>query len=78
MVFCNVLYNALKFARGDTVHVDVREEISGMVRVSVRDTGIGISKENQKKLFQLFNNRNEESPTRSPMRSPNKSPLRPS
>lgn len=48
MVFCNVLYNALKFARGESVDVKVKDE-GPQVRVIVRDSGIGISSEKKQR-----------------------------
>ena len=49
--------NALKFTKDGEVEiiVDVIEKREEQyLSVAVRDTGIGISKENQSKLFQLF------------------------
>ena len=50
--------NALKFTKDGEVEIIVNieknEEEENFLSISVRDTGIGISKENQSKLFQLF------------------------
>jgi len=45
--------NALKFTRNGEVHIVVTTD-EEFLRIEVRDTGIGISKEDQKKLFKLF------------------------
>ena len=49
--------NALKFTKDGEVEIIVNiEKIQeeNFLSIAVRDTGIGISKENQSKLFQLF------------------------
>ena len=57
-VLQNLVQNALKFTDEGSVTVSVnlqnRDEKYIYARFSVRDTGLGISDENQKKLFQLF------------------------
>ncbi len=57
-ILVNLVGNAVKFTdRGEVVsHVSVaeRDEESVTVRVSVRDTGIGITPEIQKKIFDSF------------------------
>jgi signal transduction histidine kinase/CheY-like chemotaxis protein len=53
----NLLSNAAKFTRGGSVVLTVaREPARGgdWIRISVRDTGIGISRDNLRKLFQKF------------------------
>ena len=54
----NFVSNALKFTSAGSVTIDAelvaREDGVDTVRFSVADTGIGISAENQKKLFQPF------------------------
>ena len=45
--------NALKFTQDGYVNIRVRIK-SQFLQIEVKDTGIGISKENQKKLFKLF------------------------
>ncbi|MEX2393365.1 MAG: HAMP domain-containing sensor histidine kinase, partial [Actinomycetota bacterium] len=53
-VVTNLLENAFKFSEPDAV-VEVRVLMSGgMIHTTVRDTGRGISCEDQKKLFQKF------------------------
>jgi CheY-like chemotaxis protein len=55
----NLLSNAIKFTEQGEVSLEItqldetREDVG--LSFSVRDTGIGISEENQKKLFQSFN-----------------------
>lgn len=57
-VLLNILGNALKFTSKGGITLSVREEDCGgglvSVRFSVKDTGIGISKENQGKIFKSF------------------------
>jgi signal transduction histidine kinase/CheY-like chemotaxis protein len=57
-VILNLANNALKFTEKGEVYIGVEAgKISGNqleIKVEVRDTGIGISEENQKKLFKSF------------------------
>lgn len=56
-VLINLIGNAVKFTRegGITVHSQfLNDNVSPVVKFSIEDTGIGISFENQKKLFQDF------------------------
>lgn len=61
-VFINLLSNAIKYnIEGGTIIINITDEHAarkkiapGMMRVSVRDTGIGISKENIQRLFEPF------------------------
>jgi two-component system, sensor histidine kinase and response regulator len=51
IVIQNLLANAVKFSKvGDVITVSNRER-NGNVLISIEDTGVGISKENQEKLF---------------------------
>ena len=53
-IVLNLLSNSLKFTDEDgtiTISARVSEDF---VNISVQDTGIGISKQDQKKLFKLF------------------------
>lgn len=53
-VITNLLSNALKFTKpGGSVTVITRQE-SGQVVIGVKDTGVGISEEDQKLLFQKY------------------------
>lgn len=57
-VILNLLSNSLKF----TDHggrVDVRVSLDGDLLLQVQDTGIGMSKDEQAKLFGLFSQANE-------------------
>jgi signal transduction histidine kinase len=58
-ILLNLLSNAVKFTEQGEVSLEITQpdETSGDVGLtfSVRDTGIGISEENQNKLFQPFN-----------------------
>ncbi len=60
MFFQNLVANALKFRKSGTEHVVSIKSIStnNAYRISVQDNGIGISPENQKKVFGLFNRLN--------------------
>ncbi len=57
-IILNLANNAIKFTHRGEVCISARLlEITGQVaniRIEIRDTGIGISKENQKKLFKSF------------------------
>lgn len=51
IVIQNLLANAVKFSRvGDVITVSNRER-NGNILICIEDTGVGISKENQEKLF---------------------------
>jgi signal transduction histidine kinase len=52
-VLLNLLSNALKFTKEGSVSLKVERGV-GIVTLSVVDTGIGVSLENQKRLFQKF------------------------
>ena len=57
-VLLNLINNAVKFTRAGSVRVEVRleEQIGGdaMIRFDVIDTGIGMSREQQKLIFEPF------------------------
>lgn len=52
-VISNLLTNALRYGAKSPISVKVYSE-SGEARVEVRDSGIGISEENQQRIFQQF------------------------
>ena len=49
----NLQSNAIKFTEYGEVKITVSIE-EGYLHISVSDTGLGISEENQKKLFKVF------------------------
>ncbi len=49
----NLLSNAIKYGRGAPIHLEVDTDAQ-WARVVVRDQGIGISEEDQRRLFQRF------------------------
>ncbi|HEC18787.1 MAG TPA: response regulator [Gammaproteobacteria bacterium] len=54
-ILFNLCNNAIKFTEQGSVHVEVHWDAEqAMVYFAVRDTGIGLSKAQQKKLFQRF------------------------
>lgn len=53
-VIVNFVSNAVKYTEKGTVTISVINREPGRVRVEVKDTGAGISREEQKKLFQKF------------------------
>lgn len=51
----NILSNAIKFTdRGGSIQIEATKELNKMVKVFVRDSGIGIKKQDQSKLFKMF------------------------
>jgi len=55
-VFLNLLTNAVKYNHeGGQVSVKLEQQADGLLRVGVQDTGVGISAEKLKELFQPFN-----------------------
>jgi len=52
-VVANLLTNALRYGARKPIRVRVYSE-EGQARVDVRDEGIGVSPENQKRIFQQF------------------------
>lgn len=53
-VLMNILSNAIKYTNtGGSIYVDIREQ-SGEVRISVKDTGIGIPEESLPRIFERF------------------------
>ena len=53
-VLLNLGSNAVKFTQEGAVRIEVRETAPGLVQFSVTDTGIGLTPEQQAKLFQPF------------------------
>ncbi len=54
-VVLNLLTNAIKFSsRGSTVRIDMRRDSAHNLVISVKDTGIGISPENARRVFEPF------------------------
>jgi signal transduction histidine kinase len=53
-ILLNLQSNALKFTRQGKVEIKVRITQDNHLQISVTDTGIGIKREDQQKLFKLF------------------------
>lgn len=53
-VVFNLIGNAVNYTEHGTITITVTSHLTGFVRVIVEDTGVGIAKENQKYLFQKF------------------------
>ncbi len=54
-VLINLLGNAIKFTPAEgSVTLTIRQETDGKIFFSVRDTGIGVSPENQSRIFESF------------------------
>lgn len=54
LIVINILENALKYSKPDTIiEVTVAEELSGL-SIEVRDYGLGLDKREQKKIFKMF------------------------
>ncbi len=63
-VLLNLLSNAIKYNRtGGTVEVTCRANPAGRIRISVEDTGEGLSPEKLAQLFQPFNRLGQEAST---------------
>jgi signal transduction histidine kinase/ActR/RegA family two-component response regulator len=63
-VLINVFFNAIKYNRpGGSVDVDCTHDTAGTIRISVRDTGAGMSPEQLAQLFQPFNRLGKENST---------------
>jgi two-component system, OmpR family, phosphate regulon sensor histidine kinase PhoR len=51
----NMIDNAIKYGKEDDKKIDIRsKKVSGKVVIEVQDNGIGISKRNQKRIFDKF------------------------
>lgn len=50
----NLISNAIKYTQAGGVTIISKKVMSGQVQVSINDTGIGISKTEQKKVFEKF------------------------
>lgn len=58
-VILNLISNAMKFTgQGDTISISIKEYLD-TVEISVSDTGIGIDKDKQKCIFELFRQADE-------------------
>ena len=53
-VLINLTNNAIKFTESGRVDININLREDNIVRFSVKDTGIGLSQEQQEKLFQSF------------------------
>ncbi|CBL44855.1 sensory transduction histidine kinase [gamma proteobacterium HdN1] len=53
-ILLNFLSNAFKFTETGSVRIRADSLADGRIRIGVRDTGIGLSQEQQEKLFQSF------------------------
>ena len=54
-ILVNLINNAIKFTSKGLIKIIIKKNNDDMIRFEIEDTGIGISKENQKRLFQPFN-----------------------
>jgi len=53
-IFINLISNAIKFTHQGKIIVSAEREEKGQYRLSVKDTGIGIAKKNQNRIFKYF------------------------
>jgi signal transduction histidine kinase len=53
-VLTNLVSNAIKFTESGEVSVEIEETVENGIAIAVRDTGIGIDKEQQKNIFEVF------------------------
>ena len=56
MIFYNLINNAIKFNQKENPTVEIRlaKECASFWTFSIKDNGIGIAKEHQKKIFEIF------------------------
>jgi len=53
-VLINLLGNAIKFTHQGSIELKISQNVNKMLQFDVKDTGIGISEENQKIIFEEF------------------------
>jgi signal transduction histidine kinase/CheY-like chemotaxis protein/HPt (histidine-containing phosphotransfer) domain-containing protein len=53
-IITNLMGNAIKFTDTGEIGIDISKSSNGRIRFEVRDTGIGLSPEQQSKLFKSF------------------------
>jgi PAS domain S-box-containing protein len=58
-ILSNLIENAIKFTPSGSIEIGYRIE-NAILKIYVRDTGIGISAENQQKIFERFSQENKE------------------
>lgn len=57
-IFINLIENAIKFTENGKISI-ILDNYRDKIRVSITDTGIGITKENQQKIFEPFTRENQ-------------------
>ncbi|MEK7505813.1 MAG: ATP-binding protein [Patescibacteria group bacterium] len=50
----NLIDNAIKYTKVGSISVSVKSPVTGLVRIEVKDTGVGIDPETMERLFQKF------------------------
>jgi len=56
-ILINLITNAIKYSNeGHSVYVDITEQNNGFIKLSIRDEGVGMNNETQKRLFQIEHN----------------------
>ncbi len=50
----NLIDNAIKYGKSGDISVFVKSPIAGLVRIEIKDMGVGIDKETMERLFQKF------------------------
>jgi PAS domain S-box-containing protein len=58
-ILSNLIENAIKFTPSGSIEIGYRIE-NALLKIYVRDTGIGVSAENQQKIFERFSQENKE------------------
>lgn len=53
-ILFNLIQNSIKFTNQGKIHIDVRSQADKTVLISVQDTGVGIPKPEQERLFEAF------------------------
>ena len=52
-IICSIVDNAVKYTKEGSIKLSI-EKLDGKIRLAIKDTGIGIEKKDQKKLFDKF------------------------
>ncbi len=57
-IFINIITNAVKFTESGRIDISAEETPEGMIRISIKDTGVGIPEERLQSIFEPFEQTN--------------------